>query len=45
VDTVGKNTAKIAQYIEGQLKEDKISGQLPFDKSPYDVAKRKANVK
>ena len=45
VDTVGKNTAKIAQYIEGQLKEDKISGQLPFDKSPYDVAKKKANVK
>ena len=45
VDTVGKNTVKIKQYIEGQLKEDKISAQLPFDKSPYDRAKKNANVK
>jgi putative transposase len=30
VDTVGKNTKKIRQYIENQLKEDKESGELPI---------------
>jgi putative transposase len=45
VDTVRNNTGKIKQYIEKQLKEDKISAQLPFDKSPYDIAKKKAGVR
>lgn len=45
VDTVGKNKARIAQYIQEQLKEDKLSAQLPFDKSPYDGAGRKASAR
>ena len=28
VDTTGKNTAKIAAYIQNQLKEDKYGDQL-----------------
>ena len=28
VDTVGKNTKKIAEYIQNQLKEDQISDQM-----------------
>ena len=31
VNTVGKNTAKIAEYIQNQLKEDKISEQLEME--------------
>ena len=31
VDTVGKNTQKIKQYIENQLKEDKLGEQLRID--------------
>ena len=31
VDTVGKNTAKIKEYIEGQLNEDKLGEQLRID--------------
>lgn len=31
VDTVGKNTAKIKEYIENQLKEDKLGEQLVMD--------------
>ena len=31
VDTVGKNTAKIKEYIANQLKEDRLSGQLTLD--------------
>ena len=31
VDTVGKNTKKIKEYIANQLKEDKESEQLTFD--------------
>ena len=28
VDTVGKNTKKIKEYIANQLKEDQLSGQM-----------------
>ena len=28
VDTVGKNTARIAEYIKNQLQEDKLGDQL-----------------
>lgn len=31
VDTVGKNTKKIKEYIANQLKEDRISDQLTMD--------------
>ena len=31
VDTVGKNTAKIQEYISSQLKEDQLSEQLTLD--------------
>ena len=31
VDTVGKNTTKIKEYIENQLKEDKLGEQLRID--------------
>ncbi|MBO6047219.1 MAG: IS200/IS605 family transposase [Erysipelotrichaceae bacterium] len=31
VDTVGKNTKKIQEYIRNQLKEDRESEQLEFD--------------
>ena len=31
VDTVGKNTKKIAEYIKNQLKEDKSATQLSID--------------
>ena len=31
VDTVGKNTKAIDEYISNQLKEDKMSSQLTFD--------------
>lgn len=31
VDTVGKNTKKIKEYIANQLKEDQASEQLAFD--------------
>ena len=35
VDTVGKNTKKIKEYIENQLREDKVAEQLTLD-STYD---------
>ena len=37
VDTVGKNTAKIAEYIRHQLEEDKAVVQLTidFDGDPF----------
>ena len=41
VDTVGKNKAKIAEYIKNQLREDKLGAQLPFDKSPWEGNTRK----
>lgn len=28
VDTAGKNTKKIAQYIQNQLKEDQLTDQM-----------------
>jgi putative transposase len=33
VDTVGKNTKAITEYIQRQLEEDRLSGQLTFDDS------------
>jgi hypothetical protein len=39
VDTVGKNTKKITEYIKNQLREDKLGSQLPFEKSPWDRKK------
>ena len=40
VDTVGKNTAKIAEYIKNQLKADEVGSQLPFDTNPLGTGKR-----
>ena len=31
VDTAGKNTKKIQEYIQNQLTQDKLSEQLTFD--------------
>lgn len=31
VDTVGKNTSAIAEYIKNQLKEDELNQQLVLD--------------
>ena len=31
MDTVGKNTKKIIEYIANQLKEDQISQQMTFE--------------
>ena len=31
VDTVGKNTEKIKEYIANQLEQDRMSQQLSFD--------------
>lgn len=31
VDTVGKNTEKITNYIKNQLKEDQLADQLTMD--------------
>ena len=31
VDTVGKNTKKIQEYIANQLKEDKLNEQLTME--------------
>lgn len=30
MDTAGKNTKKIAEYIKNQLEEDKLQDQLTF---------------
>lgn len=30
VDTVGKNTKKMAEYLQNQLEEDKLQAQLTF---------------
>lgn len=36
VDTVGKNTKKIAEYIKNQLKEDEVNGRVTiFDLDPF----------
>ncbi len=41
VDTVGKNTKKIAEYIRNQLKEDEEIRQLSidFDEDPFTGSK------
>jgi putative transposase len=40
VDTVGKNESRIAEYIQNQLKEDKLSEQITFgEKSPFTGSK------
>ncbi len=31
VDTTGKNTKAIQEYIQNQLKEDELSGQITMD--------------
>lgn len=33
VDTVGKDTKKIQTYIQNQLKEDELSGQLTLEEA------------
>lgn len=35
VDTVGKNTKKIAEYIKNQLREDAESSQLTMELAPF----------
>lgn len=41
VDTVGKNAVAIRKYIDNQLKEDKLSEQLTFDKlNPFTGSKK-----
>ena len=35
VDTVGKNTNRIKEYIKNQLKEDELGTKLPFDTDPF----------
>jgi putative transposase len=41
VDTVGKNTKKIAEYIQNQLKEDKEIEQLELElEDPFTGKKR-----
>ena len=41
VDTVGKNAEAIKNYIENQLKEDKMSEQLTIDKiDPFTGSKK-----
>ena len=36
VDTVGKNTSRIAEYIKNQLKEDELGEQLTISSpSPF----------
>ena len=42
VDTVGKNTARIAEYIKHQLEEDKLGEQLSMpEANPFKSKKRK----
>ena len=33
VDTVGKNTQKIKEYIANQLEQDRVSQQMTFDET------------
>lgn len=41
VDTVGKNTKKITEYIQNQLKEDQITEQLELEFEDPFTGKRK----
>ena len=45
VDTVGKNTAKIREYISRQLEEDKLGEQLsiPYPGSPLRAASKRTS--
>ena len=41
VDTVGKNTKKISEYIQNQLREDEMSEQMTLDfGDPFTVNQR-----
>ena len=41
VDTVGKNTKKIQEYIQNQLKEDQIAEQLTLEiEDPFTGTKK-----
>ena len=45
VDTVGKNTKKIKEYIANQLQEDKLSEQLTMEYlDPFTGSKQKECV-
>lgn len=39
VDTTGKNSQKIAEYIRNQLKEDAVASQLTFELDPFTGSK------
>ena len=41
VDTVGKNTKKIQEYIQNQLKEDQIAEQLELELEDPFTGKKK----
>ena len=41
VDTVGKNTKKIQEYIKNQLKEDKIAEQMELELEDPFTGKKK----
>ena len=41
VDTVGKNTSRIAEYIRNQLEEDKLGDQLSIAEVGYLSKKKK----
>ena len=41
VDTAGKNTSRIAEYIKHQLDEDKLGDQLSFIEAEKQVKKKK----
>ena len=43
VDTVGKNTQRIAEYVRNQLKEDKLGEQLTLGDIRYQAKKKKSN--
>ena len=41
VDTVGKNTKRIAEYISNQLKEDQVAEQLELEfEDPFKGTKK-----
>ena len=41
MDTVGKNTKKITEYIQNQLKEDQVAEQLELDmEDPFTGTKK-----
>mgnify|MGYP003298384935 CR=1 FL=1 len=51
VDTVGRNKAAIAKYIQQQLEEDQIAGQIsmkeyidPFTGKPVEEGKEKPDI-